>query len=1504
VRAPGLRNGNRPNSGTNITIPYARVSPLRFLDEASGVRLSPGDVAFVRRKPEGEIDGRDYMMNPATNLNTPPQEARWRRQEERNRSTAGGFGVPAKDVYLAGMSDHERSGFSGVPRRTVMSSHTHRVVGMDGMNQMLRGGSENADMRVGVNVLEVTNPLVDLLPGKYGFLKKLELLDEFTLDGVIMSNDEPDCFASSGRRDNVLFNIAVQGKTMLNNGFLYYEQLDDPTKTLANPTGLEAHARAAREQTVQMNPTVSRSQAWNGADLDVHNRGYNQDRIGESSFDFVADIKGQYTAYPLQMFDRNPMVGVQLFVGLRAIACSASMVESLKNREGEPYTVKPGALYLYFQYMPYSQRICDLIELTNSARALATAGNAGPLAMLEAGARDSSSRMIKTGLENDPYAPIKQADWEMMVGAWTVGTVIDTSAARYSQYSCGPPDTSFKCTVNVGVTWMERVHGSTAPGNGRSLMTQYALAANAFVPMFKFPLVDDTGVHKPCSGPTFASPLRQRMTQLRGHQQNPTLMTRAGTRMLIAAPYKAGANVSPSGNMQPVTAVLGSRLNNAPTMIGRLQTWGLTLFGPGGKRKVKLLPSGLEVEWIESADGASRVIVPSNSVPLEIVGSWASMVTDLERFIGILQQGDVAAVLITPDIALFNTVTGAPATRIQMYQYIAYIVIRVANQAIRQIVELVQAVRSSVAFEDAITKYAQSDGYAPIAISGAEPELETRQFFMYVQLIRNEMALYYFMEKLYRTSVATFPLPSLVPFAEMWATTAAAFLAASTAVGAMFNNAASVAVVRIVRPPEGAPVLLASRYVNLPYDKDSTPADPTAWQIRVLVNNTMLRTMEDGNFTKTVFGAIKPQDESGNLGHARGRYAEAVPVDPNLYRKSADGTRDLVYAAQGAANFVAYDPSAVVAATGLPAVRGSQLMYPRDEFYYRKNRANPGGYDPDAEWADENTIVAPAVAPFAQYTPLPNLADQRPSFRAAVGRPDVVIQQAWVMIHRALRRHPADAGTQLGAITGIELYTALRIPMFLSTPNPADRFRLTIALQQLYSFDRAQFTFGASLRDMLMLGADLFYVRGEGATAGIQADQNVPVGLIRPQIALEIAAGELAMQELVRRISRAVPNDHPLYGVLSKDPELPAAATPAQIKAYKLGRMDYQEVSITWEHFYSYFAYHATGNNTMPGADLTVGRVQLHSAYYQNVQVSPPGLPTNASASSEELALQKMLLGAKSVGEMPVLRSETEDHTGETVRNFGLHVHNMLYADDKLTVTELDELHRVPTKEGLETHYSCVQDDTDASASEHAVADVVMNQAPDPTPAPTAAASPVPTPAPAPAPAPKPAAPPKAAAKARKKSPAKTSAAESSYAPVAPVAAATAAPVAASPASNLMDSPIVQTAVSPSASATPSVTRAAIGGAAAARAPQSRASTAAQPPPAASSSSYTSAMTSTVSSVFGNLFADAPAPEPEAPQAAAAASTGAAVPRSPSPSPSSGSDSGAGPKAFSRRSRS
>ena len=156
VKAPKLRSGNLNNETSNIRIPYSRVCPLEFLSSYQG-RLGPGDVLFTYKYPPGFVTARADFNNATLGVNT-----------------------------------------------------LSRVVGLDGLNRLLMHSGPNG-WRLGENVIEA-------LPGG-GPMQvfnddgtfKLSTLREYHLDGVVISNDEPGAFTSSGNRDNAIFNIAIQG---------------------------------------------------------------------------------------------------------------------------------------------------------------------------------------------------------------------------------------------------------------------------------------------------------------------------------------------------------------------------------------------------------------------------------------------------------------------------------------------------------------------------------------------------------------------------------------------------------------------------------------------------------------------------------------------------------------------------------------------------------------------------------------------------------------------------------------------------------------------------------------------------------------------------------------------------------------------------------------------------------------------------------------------------------------------------------------------------------------------------------------------------------------------------------------------------------------------------------------------------------------------------------------------------------------------------------------------
>ena len=74
--------------------------------------------------------------------------------------------------------------------------------------------------KVGHNLLEVQpnttvsstvyKPKLDPLNNTFGF--QLSVLQQYSVDGIVISNDEPTLFTSHGQRDATIFNIAIKGR--------------------------------------------------------------------------------------------------------------------------------------------------------------------------------------------------------------------------------------------------------------------------------------------------------------------------------------------------------------------------------------------------------------------------------------------------------------------------------------------------------------------------------------------------------------------------------------------------------------------------------------------------------------------------------------------------------------------------------------------------------------------------------------------------------------------------------------------------------------------------------------------------------------------------------------------------------------------------------------------------------------------------------------------------------------------------------------------------------------------------------------------------------------------------------------------------------------------------------------------------------------------------------------------------------------------------------------------
>ena len=445
IKVPKLRNGNLNNETSNVRVPYSRVAPLEFLSSYTG-RLSPGDVVFVHKYPPGFVQSRPQAVNATLGVNS-----------------------------------------------------TTRVVGLDGINRLLMGSNPEG-WQVGLNVMWLNDkrPVrdangnntvptekspVNVTNGGNTAEFALSVLNEYRLDGIVISNDEPGSFTSSGARDNVLLNVAIQGPTECNNGFLMYEpqentsNLYNPLTGVTNPRTVESYARGSAESGTH----VSSSQM--------------PGRVGSpwlpsGKTDFVANFCGTYSMYPAQMFDRRVEPMNSLYLGLRAYNLSTDAKMQTRDEQGDKLftsTMEAAeACMVFFQYMPFSSRVAAVIgQVTDQhrvdlnkdsvllparvdelmdldSRSRGGVGRAAAAKKVGSTRQRSSISDYSTPFDQCTYDPIRTDDLRYMVGAWHVGRVLDTKASRHDPYAGGPRDTAFSCVVDVGLSWRSAVQPARA----------------------------------------------------------------------------------------------------------------------------------------------------------------------------------------------------------------------------------------------------------------------------------------------------------------------------------------------------------------------------------------------------------------------------------------------------------------------------------------------------------------------------------------------------------------------------------------------------------------------------------------------------------------------------------------------------------------------------------------------------------------------------------------------------------------------------------------------------------------------------------------------------------------------------------------------------------------------------------------------------------------------------------------------------------------------------------
>ena len=456
IKAPKLNNGNRPSRGTNITIPYARVTPVESINVFSG-RLSPGDLVFIKRDPLGYVAAPASMQGNFTHRPDP------------------------LDAHSLGSTVCMR-GLNAVNNELCGDFNGSRVWQI-GLNLVQDAG--------GLSELRRSNPWPNIF-------ERLSVLSQYSLDGVIMSSDAQQAHqVTAYQNDAVVFNVAIKGPAQTNNGFMSYDsheasplyaRLGGAASTAADPVNLTVTSQYAQT-------------TWHG-------------RTGAN--DYVAALTNTFTEFPKQMFDRKARITDRCYVILRAynlkkeierrklatgrddIASNIKVMEDdgVTEVKSEDYRDLWFVQYMtttsrYFQQHKYIQTQyqtypvddpADPFKIYEVARDEASLGKPFSIVHSNGGFEKvytEKKRKLPVSVppsvplpEKDRLASVRGNDIENVVGAWHLGTIIDTNSSQAAVHQHGPVAASYRMTVNVDVKWLPYKPDldNTQGQNGKSLL--------------------------------------------------------------------------------------------------------------------------------------------------------------------------------------------------------------------------------------------------------------------------------------------------------------------------------------------------------------------------------------------------------------------------------------------------------------------------------------------------------------------------------------------------------------------------------------------------------------------------------------------------------------------------------------------------------------------------------------------------------------------------------------------------------------------------------------------------------------------------------------------------------------------------------------------------------------------------------------------------------------------------------------------------------------------------
>ena len=422
VTAPTIKSsGNRNNRGTNQLIPYSRITT--YDGREVGGRL-PGDVVFMSAfAPNAmSIGGRSY-------------------------NTSSGH-----DVF-----------------------HYSRLTGLYGINQILANiGATNGDGKL-MNLYVQTDPSKSVLDHWI----EVPNLNEFRLDGIVLSDDQPGVnHGSSSNELGQLFNISVQGPTPINNGYVTVRgdtMMSRPKPTMSIPPIV---IRSDEEEKVEdlfpeRNKTLYRQPNEFAYSTQMFSRDVEpQDELfcalvatehvaDDASLALVAehDRLAGSNAPPRSYAERAaaPSEEFEAFVRdngealTRALRARKVYTEAMIGFSAAG-AAKAGAIYTFQYVLCTSARlihIANSVGKYNLARneRQAADGTVEPIMPIDHNAMREKGRFTAEQLCD--------ANWmARVVGAWRIGNVLDTKATQVPYFEGGPTETGNRLTVNVGVRWV------------------------------------------------------------------------------------------------------------------------------------------------------------------------------------------------------------------------------------------------------------------------------------------------------------------------------------------------------------------------------------------------------------------------------------------------------------------------------------------------------------------------------------------------------------------------------------------------------------------------------------------------------------------------------------------------------------------------------------------------------------------------------------------------------------------------------------------------------------------------------------------------------------------------------------------------------------------------------------------------------------------------------------------------------------------------------------------